>query len=596
LSVTRPRVLCVDDDLRVLAGLARILGADYEVSTVDNAAEAIALCVASAPFEVIVTDLKMPNMDGIDLLRWFNVNSPDTSGILYSGRADLNSIADALNAGHIFRFLNKPCPPEEVLDAVRAGHERYATQTTTRILLRQATDEDMLTGLPDRRRFAKDVLRLIETEPGSSLAVVVVSIDDIELVRRTLGFEAADGLILQAARRLQSFTRDPKFLMRQHVLFRIDDRLALLWCENAQAHAQEVTGHLIRGMAVDVVVAEHKLSLSSHAGIAMIDAGAVTPDGGKDPLTSLCNAEAACLEAINTSNARIGLFSISANSRERRRLELLRRLRNPEFLEHVALSYQPQWQLQENRLASLEALVRWQDPDLGTITPNEFVPLAEEHADTATRLGDWVLETACRQRQAWRSMMSDMVRMGVNISATQMRTGDLHERVLECLERTGLPPELLEVEITESAAIADFTKSDAQLQALRRLGVNVAIDDFGVGFSSLSYLAQLPANTLKVDRSFIAGLNGDTRNLDLLRGICSLGHAMQMTVVAEGVEALTIIPWLESSGCDVVQGYAIGRPMTSSRFAQWYRCERGEFAQALRASRTGGSLATAMAS
>jgi predicted signal transduction protein with EAL and GGDEF domain len=596
LSEPKPRVLCVDDDLRVLAGLARILCADFDVSTVDNAAEAIALSETSAPFEVVITDLKMPNMDGIDLLRWFGVNSPDTAGILYSGRADLTTIADALNAGHIYRFLNKPCLPAELLAAVRAGHEKFSTETTTRLLLRQATDEDTLTGLPDRRRFAKDVARLIESEPGSSLALVVVSIDDIELVRRTLGFAAADGLIVHAARRLQSFMRDPKFLMRQPVLFRIDDRLALLWCENSQAHAQEVSAYLIKGMAVDVVVAEHKLSLSSHAGIATIDMGSANSESAKDPLTALRNAEAACLDAINSSDSRIGLFSVTAHSRERRRLELLRRLRNPEFLENVALSFQPQWHLHGNRLISLEALVRWQDPELGTIAPNEFVPLAEEHAETATQLGDWVLETACRQRLVWRPLIPDVVRMGVNISATQMRTGDLHERVLDCLQRTGLPPELLEVEITESAAIADFTKSDAQLQALRRHGVNVAIDDFGVGFSSLSYLAQLPANTLKVDRSFIAGLNGDARNLDLLRGICSLGHAMHMTVVAEGVESLATIPVLESTGCDVVQGYAIGRPMTASRFAQWYRTERGEFAQSIGAMQCTADIVTAKAS
>jgi diguanylate cyclase len=581
LSQSKPRILCVDDDQRVLAGLTRILSSDYEVCAVDNAAEAISLCESSAPFEVIVTDLKMPAMDGIDLLRWFSANSPDTSGILHSGRADLNSIVDAVNAGHIFRFLSKPCQAQELLDAVRAGHERYLTETTTRILLRQATDEDMLTGLPDRRRFSKDVARLIDSEPGSSLALVVVSIDDMELVRRTLGFSAADGLMVQAARRLQSFMRDPKFLMRQPVLFRIDDRLALLWCENSQAHAQEITAHLIRGMAVDVVVAEHKLSLSSHAGIATIDSATANAESTRDPLVALRNAEAACLEAMNSSESRIGLFSLSVHSRERRRLELLRRLRNPEFLEHVALSYQPQWHLRNNRLVSLESLVRWQDPELGTIAPNEFVPLAEEHAETATRLGDWVMENACRQRLAWQDMMPDSVRMGVNISATQMRTGDLHERVLDCLRRTGLPPELLEVEITESAAIADFTKSDAQLQALRRQGVNVAIDDFGVGFSSLSYLAQLPATTLKVDRSFIAGLNGDARNMDLLRGICSLGHAMHMVVVAEGVESLGTVPWLDSTGCDVVQGYAIGRPMTATRFSQWYRVERSEFALAL---------------
>ncbi len=554
-----------------------MLEPEYEVFCVADAASAIALIAEEEPFEVIITDLKMPDMDGIELLRWTSVHSPDSCGILFSGHADLGVVIGAVNAGQIFRFLSKPCPPDELLVAVRAAHEKFAARRANRILLRHAIDEDILTGLPDRRRFVEDVARLRQAEPGATQALIVVAVDEIDLIRRTLGFAFADGLIVEAARRMQSFIRDPKFLLRHAVLFRIDDYLALLWCENGQARSSEVAEHLVAGMAADVSVLGQRLRLGIHAGIASINED--------EPLTALCNAEAACLDAMRQSGSRIGLFSVSAHLKEQRRLQLLQRLRSPEFLQHLSLVYQPQWELERNRLVGIEALVRWQDPELGAISPAEFVPLTEEHADTAALLGDWVLLNACRQRRAWRELVPDDVRLAVNISAAQLRTGDLHERVLRSLRQADLAATLIEVEITESAAIADFTKSDAQLQALRRSGVNVAIDDFGVGFSSLSYLAQLPATTLKIDRSFLAGIGEGTRHVDLLRGICSLGHAMHMSVVAEGVESMAVMRWIGGIGCDVVQGYAIARPATPSAFAHWYRNESPGFAASMPAAK-----------
>lgn len=581
MSESQARVLCVDDDPTVLAGLGRFLEPQYEVTTATDATAAMQIIGSSEPFAVIVTDLKMPHMDGIEFLRWVALHSPDTCGILFTGRAKLNAVIDAVNAGHVFRFLTKPCPPDEILEAIRAAQEKYSSKCAQRLLLRHAIDEDTLTGLPDRRRFAKDVTRLRESEPGTELALIVVAVDDMDLVRRTLGFSAADGLLVEAARRLQSFMRDPKFLLRHAVLFRIDDRLALLWCENTQARGPEVAEHLIKGMETDVSVAGHKLRLSCHAGIAGINVAPAAWSDVDDPLTALRNAEAACLDAVHAGGSRIGYFSVSAHTREQRRLRLLQRLRSADFVSNLACVFQPQWHLGRNRLIGLEALVRWQDPELGAIAPSEFVPLAEEHPETAERLGDWVLMTACRQRQAWRGLIPDEVRVAVNISATQLRTGDLDERVLDALRRAGLPPDLLEVEITESSAIADFTKSDAQLQALRRHRINVAIDDFGVGFSSLSYLAQLPATSLKIDRAFIAAVEEGSRHVDLLRGICGLGHAMHMSVVAEGVESMPVVAWLDKVGCDVVQGYAIARPLTAAAFADWYRHESAAVAASL---------------
>jgi EAL domain-containing protein (putative c-di-GMP-specific phosphodiesterase class I)/CheY-like chemotaxis protein len=581
MNESRARVLCVDDDPTVLAGLRSFLSPDYAVSTATDAIAAVHLIETSEPFAVVVTDLQMPNMDGIELLRWVATHSTDTCGILLTGHANVSAVIDAVNAGHAFRVLTKPCLPEELQVSVGAAIDHYEMQCMQRLLLQQATVDDVLTGLPDRRRFALDVSRLRQSEPGTPLALVVVAVDDLELVRRTLGFAAADALFVEAVRRLQSFIRDPKFLLRHAELFRIEDRLALLWCESTLAAALPVAEHLIKAMEADVFVAGHKLRLSSHVGIAGINVVPVTDAEADDPLMALRNAEAACLESLAVGGSRIGHFSVSAHAREQRQLRLLQRIRHPEFISHLSCVYQPQWHLSRNRLIGLEALVRWEDPELGVIAPNEFIPLTEEHPETAERLGDWVMLAACRQRQAWRDLIPDEVRIGVNISATQLRTGDLHERVFDCLRRTGLPHEMLEVEITESAAIADFTKSDAQLQALRRHGINVAIDDFGVGFSSLNYLAQLPATSLKVDRAFIAAVEEGSRHVDLLQGICGLGHAMHMNVVAEGAESFSVVALLERLGCDVVQGYVIARPLTAAAFLEWYGGERLEIAEAL---------------
>jgi EAL domain-containing protein (putative c-di-GMP-specific phosphodiesterase class I) len=226
-------------------------------------------------------------------------------------------------------------------------------------------------------------------------------------------------------------------------------------------------------------------------------------------------------------------------------------------------------------------LARWQDPELGTVSPAEFVPLAEEDPEIADRLARWILAHACRQRLAWRTLIPEDVRMAVNISATQLRDDNLHERILESLASTGLPANLLEVEITESVAIAEFTRSTAQLLELRRLGIGVAIDDFGVGYSSLSYLAELPATCLKIDRAFIVGIERRTRGLDLLRGICSLGRAVHMSVIVEGVESLRVARWLRTVGCDAVQGYAIARPAFAAVFEEWYQRERASISTAL---------------
>jgi predicted signal transduction protein with EAL and GGDEF domain len=574
----RPRVLCVDDDSHVLDGLRGILRRHCDVSTAIGAAEGISTINEGAPFAVVVSDLQMPDMDGIEFLRWVAARTPDTSGILLSGAPNLASAIAAVNAGYVFRFLTKPCPPNELIDAVTAGHGRYEAQRAQRVLLGHAVDQDALTGLPDRRRFTTEVGRLQAHDRGMPLSLIVVAVDDLDLVRRTLGHAAADHFFAAAAGRLQAAVRDVRYSLQNAVLFRVDDKLALLWCEQFKSAPIAVAEHLLKALDAEVFVAGQRLRLGGHAGIAGIGA---EPRTANDALTALRNAEMACLDAQAGSDSRIGHFSVSVHDRVQRQLHLSQRMRSPEFVANLSVMFQPQWDLAHNCMSGLEALVRWVDPELGSVSPGEFVPLAEETPDIANRLGEWVLFAACQQRQSWRSLIPDMVRVGVNISATQLRSNELPQRILKCLKRTGLPPGLLEVEITESVAIDDFAKSDAQMQALRRQGVHIAIDDFGVGFSSLSYLAELRANVLKVDRAFIRGIEDSGRRTNLLRGICSLGHAMRTKVVVEGVESLSMATWLRTIGCDIVQGYAIAPPLTADAFPRWYLGDRQALAARL---------------
>jgi predicted signal transduction protein with EAL and GGDEF domain len=578
---TLPRILCVDDEPEVLAGLRRTLRRTYDVTIALGGRAAIEEINSRGPFTVIVSDLNMPQMNGIDFLRWVSEHAPDTAGILLTGNANLSAAIAAVNTGYIFRFLTKPCPLPQLLDAIAAGCNRHAAKYAERILLNQAVDQDAVTGLPDRRRFATDVARLREREPGMALTLIVIAIDDLELVKRTLGHAAADSAIVASARRLQAAMREPRLQLRHAVLFRIDDRLALLWCERANSPADLVAAHLLKVLRANIVLAGQNVRLSGHVGIAILDAVPVGSSAASGPLLMLRNAEAACLEASAASGSRIAYFSASADAREQRRLRLLQGLRSPQFVANLSCVFQPQWALQGNRLIGLEALARWQDPELGAVSPAEFVPLAEEDSDVANRLADWMLVSACQQRCAWRSLISDEVRVAVNFSATQLRAGNLHERIRSALADTGLRPALFEVEITESAAIADFASATAQLVELRRQGVGVAIDDFGVGYSSLSYLAELPATCLKIDRAFVQGIEDRHRRLDLLRGICSLGHAMHMSVIVEGVESLDIAVWLRTIGCDAVQGFAISRPLLAAAFPDWYKRESPSVAAAL---------------
>jgi EAL domain-containing protein (putative c-di-GMP-specific phosphodiesterase class I) len=255
---------------------------------------------------------------------------------------------------------------------------------------------------------------------------------------------------------------------------------------------------------------------------------------------------------------------MNADAQEQMHLQgqLHNAIRNHEFLLH----YQPQIEIESGRIVGAEALVRWQHPELGLIPPGKFIPLAER-SGLVIPMGEWVLNEACRQAQQWRENGQPLV-VAVNLSALQFRRGNLLDTVSNALKLSGLPAEMLELELTESILLQDVDVAIKTLHSLKTMGVQLSIDDFGTGYSSLSYLKRLAVNKLKVDQSFVRDMAEDPDSAAIVRAIIQLGHTLQLSVIAEGVENNAQLAFLRNYGCDEVQGYFFSRPVPSAEFVK----------------------------
>jgi EAL domain-containing protein (putative c-di-GMP-specific phosphodiesterase class I) len=281
----------------------------------------------------------------------------------------------------------------------------------------------------------------------------------------------------------------------------------------------------------------------------------------------LNNAQIAMHQAKEQGGNRYRLYEPSMNERMLRRLSLENGIRRALAREEFEVYYQPQVNGQSGRVVGAEALVRWNHPDRGLVSPGEFIPLAEE-SGLITDLGDWVLRAACAQNKAWEGQGLPPLRVSVNVAARQMQEAKLVARVAEILRRTRLDHDRLELEITEASFITNTAATIALLHELREMGVRVSLDDFGTGYSSLSYLKNLPLDTLKIDQSFVSSLLTDPGGAAITAAIIAMAHMLDLKVIAEGVETAYQQAFLNERGCDELQGYLFGKPMPAPEFAK----------------------------
>jgi len=444
------------------------------------------------------------------------------------------------------------------IDGASGRPDRYVS--VTRDITEQRRSEqrihrlayfDNLTGLPNRELFFDRFSHAIERAQRQNmrLALLFLDLDRFKNVNDSLGHPIGDELLKAVGERLQQLVRSEDTIARLG-----GDEFTILLESVAHDEAiANVAEKVVDALSRPFAIGEHVLHIGTSVGISCY------PEDGNDATTLIKHADAAMYQAkaAGRSNYQFYAQAMSTHTSERVVMEanLHRAVNNDEFLLH----YQPQYS-EDGRIVGLEALVRWQDPVTGLVPPQQFIPLAEE-TGLIVVIGEWVLRTACLQMKQWLDRGAPQMRVSVNLAGPQIIRGDITETVTNVLAQTGLPAHNLELEVTETFVMDNAAQAIDKLSRLRDLGVSIAIDDFGTGHSSLSNLKRLPVDTLKIDRAFVRDVADDQNDMAIVRAIIALGHQLQLSTIAEGVETEEQKKFLSQEGCDMFQGFLFARPL-----------------------------------
>ncbi|MEZ5838769.1 MAG: sensor domain-containing phosphodiesterase [Geminicoccaceae bacterium] len=424
----------------------------------------------------------------------------------------------------------------------------------------QLAYHDPVTRLPNRLLFADSLATLIERaeRDGRSLAVMIIDIDRFHMFNQSLGMISGDRLLEVFADRLAGQAAGRGHVARlsaDHFLLAIED---LTGSMDLERDARTLLARIEEPLRLD----DQQLTISARAGLA------IHPEAGRDAETLVRHADIALSHARPQGHGRLVRFTDEMTSRAILRLTLETQLRKA--LEHRQLTvyYQPQISVSDGSLIGFEALMRWQHPELGMVSPADFIPVAEE-TGLIIEIGQWALTRAMRQVRRWHEAGHDGLRLGINLSARQFEQEDLPQKIREAIEDTGFPASMLELELTESMVMKDSSDVVERLSLLTTSGASLAVDDFGTGYSSLAYLKRFPIRSLKIDRSFIADIDHDSNSAAIVQAIIAMGRTLDLKIVGEGIESEGQLRVLRDFGCDEVQGFFFAKPMPPQDVAEF---------------------------
>jgi diguanylate cyclase (GGDEF)-like protein len=583
-SAAPTRILVADDDADFRQSLQLVLRRwGYQVETVPDGQRAWVRLSADPP-DLVLLDWMMPIWSGVEVCRQMAhlSDSERAYAILLSSRTTSEDIAMGLEAG-ADDYVIKPIDFVELQARVRVGVRmvrlrRQLLERSRSLELRldeinrlHAEAEaacarehflafhDALTGVANRQLFFDHLHQAIALAHRNSqlTAVFFLDLNNFKEINDSFGHEVGDQVLRSAAHRIKTFTRETDTVARLG-----GDEFAITAAGLSKPmDSVAIAEKLLQSFSEPFVVDDQAFELGASIGISLY------PTSARDVPTLVKQADLAMYRAKRQGKNRFVLYDAEMEATIRKRLSMEHELRKAVAQSELVLHYQPLVNLATRCMIGVEALLRWQRPAIGLMGPEEFIPLAEE-TGLIVPIGEWALRTACRQSASADYLKSTRCRMSVNLSARQFRGSHLVETVADALECTGLEPPCLELEITESAAMQNLEQSIASMRRLKNMGVRLAVDDFGTGYCSLSYLKRFPIDTLKIDRSFIRGIPRDADDVAITRAIVTLAQNLHVGVLAEGVETFDQCELLTSLGCEAAQGFLFSPAIASDKLKE----------------------------
>jgi diguanylate cyclase (GGDEF)-like protein/PAS domain S-box-containing protein len=422
-----------------------------------------------------------------------------------------------------------------------------------------SAEHDFLTGLPNRLLLNDRIGQAISLAQRHThlVAVLFLDLDGFKHINDSLGHSAGDKLLQSVAKRLADCVRAPDTVSRQG-----GDEFVVLLTEVKQAEDIAIAARrMLRAVEKAHFIDDHELHVTASIGVSLY------PDDGLDAETLIKNADTAMYQAKEDAGQSCRFFRPEMNVRAVERQSIEEDLRRALELKEFTLHYQPKVNLRTGAIIGAEALIRWKSPTRGYVPPLDFIPIAED-SGLILPIGAWVLQEACAQARAWVDAALPKTTMAVNVSAVQFRHENFLKDLISTLSETGMDPEYLELEVTESVLMRHAEVAASVLQTLRDRGIRVSVDDFGTGYSSLSYLQKFPLDSLKIDQSFVREMGTTPDETTIVRAIISMGRSLNLRIIAEGVETASDLAFLKTQGCDEGQGYYFSRPVPAEQFAK----------------------------
>jgi len=550
------RILIVDDDRTVRMALVdAFVRENYEVDEANNGMQALNACKRSMP-DLVLMDAVMPELDGFDACQMIRdlPQGGDIPVLMITALDDEHSIVRAFSSGatdYISKPINFAVIKQRVARLIKASKAEKD--------VKKLAYHDSLTGLPNRTHL-KQQLSVIVNHAATEkqrFAILFLDLDRFKMINDTMGHDAGDLLLKAVADRIRHCVRENDFIARlggDEFTIVLENILSL---ESASSVAEKIC----RSVAQPFVFMQQKMFVTTSIGISIF------PDDGEDVSALIKHADSAMFRAKDKRNDYC-FYESGMEAEIAKRLKLEQELRKAIDGDELVLHYQPQISLETGKLIGAEALVRWTHPIKGLVAPDVFVPLAED-CGLINQLTDWVLEHVAVQLKQWLEDGHKLT-LAVNLSVKDLMQEDLHAKLHDLIQHHQLPKNILELEITESTLMEHPELTITELEKIQKMGITIAIDDFGSGYSSLNYLKKLPVDVLKIDRSFIVDIESDPNDSAIVAGIIALAKSLHMTTVAEGVETEAQRRILQSLGCDSFQGYLVSKPVPPRLFAEQF--------------------------